>query len=240
MFRSDAQLARACRALCSRAGLGRLWTATGPTDEAIEIFEANGGPLSSGERVMLLAAWAFWNSAEKVTLADVVLPSRRQEPAGRGVSDARRRPGRPQDRAVDRRDGGQLPAVTGPCELHLDHPVRRPALRAGRLSLDHHGSVVAALAGEARPVQRRSSPERPCHGPCTCARAAISSRATSTPLCSLREQGPRHFIRESRRSSARGQHHGGEVGSGEPHKQSVEADGRRRPPLNAVSYAGLG
>ena len=58
---------------CVPAGLGHMWTAAaGPTDEAIALFEAGGGPLSSGERVVLLSAWAFWNSAEKVTLADVV------------------------------------------------------------------------------------------------------------------------------------------------------------------------
>lgn len=72
MFRCEAQLARACRALCDRAGLGRMWTASGPSDEAIALFEAGGGPLSSGESVVLLSAWAFWNSAEKATLADVV------------------------------------------------------------------------------------------------------------------------------------------------------------------------
>jgi hypothetical protein len=49
-----------------------MWTPSGPTEEAIALFEAGGGPLSSGERVMLLVTWAFWNSAEKATLADVV------------------------------------------------------------------------------------------------------------------------------------------------------------------------
>jgi hypothetical protein len=49
-----------------------LWTASGPTERAIELLESNGGPLSSGERVMVLAAWAFWNSAEEAKLADVV------------------------------------------------------------------------------------------------------------------------------------------------------------------------
>ncbi len=72
MFRSDSQLARACCALCRQAGIERMWTPDGPTDEAAAVLEAGGGPLSSGERVVLRVAWAFWNSAEQATVADVV------------------------------------------------------------------------------------------------------------------------------------------------------------------------
>lgn len=72
MFRSDAQLARVCRALCARVGMGELWTPTGPSDRAIALLEAGGGPLSSGERVMLLATWAVWNGDEGARLGDVV------------------------------------------------------------------------------------------------------------------------------------------------------------------------
>jgi len=36
------------------------------------LFEAGGGPLSSGEQVVLVAAWAFWNGDRKATLADVI------------------------------------------------------------------------------------------------------------------------------------------------------------------------
>jgi hypothetical protein len=49
-----------------------MWTPTGPTAEAIEILDAHGGPLSSGERVVLFASWAFWNGAVNATLADVI------------------------------------------------------------------------------------------------------------------------------------------------------------------------
>lgn len=72
MFRDDRQLASACRALLATARLERLWTLDGPTAEASELLEANGGPLSSGERVMLLAAWSFWNGSGGVTLAEVL------------------------------------------------------------------------------------------------------------------------------------------------------------------------
>jgi hypothetical protein len=72
MFRDDLQLARACRTLLATVRLGRLWTEYGPTAEARRLLDADGGPLSSGERVMLLAAWAFWNGSGGLTLADVL------------------------------------------------------------------------------------------------------------------------------------------------------------------------
>jgi hypothetical protein len=49
-----------------------MWTESGPSEAAIAIMEANGGPLSSGERVVILAAWAFWNGHDGVSFADVV------------------------------------------------------------------------------------------------------------------------------------------------------------------------
>jgi hypothetical protein len=52
--------------------LERLWTADGPTIEASELLQVDGEPLSSGERVMLLASWAFWNGSGGVTLAEVL------------------------------------------------------------------------------------------------------------------------------------------------------------------------
>lgn len=72
-FRSDAQLARVCAALCRNVGLGHLWTSDGPTPQAVFLLQVDGGPLSSGERIVFLAAWAFWNNARNVTLADVAL-----------------------------------------------------------------------------------------------------------------------------------------------------------------------
>jgi hypothetical protein len=72
VFRSDAQLARVCRALCADVGLAHLWTDDGPSDEAIGLRDAGGGPLSSGERIMVLAAWDVWNSHGSTNLGDVV------------------------------------------------------------------------------------------------------------------------------------------------------------------------
>lgn len=60
-WRDDHQRARACHALLGLVGKGDLWTPMGPTPTAIEYWRADGGPLSSGERVVFLLAWAAWN-----------------------------------------------------------------------------------------------------------------------------------------------------------------------------------
>jgi len=72
MFRDDEQSARACRALMATARLEGLWTNEGPTLRAAELLDAGGGPLSSGERIVLLAAFAFWNGRGGLRLADVI------------------------------------------------------------------------------------------------------------------------------------------------------------------------
>jgi hypothetical protein len=72
MFRDDQQRLRACRALLATVRLDRLWTADGPTHEALELLEADGRPLSAAERVMFLAAWGFWNGSGGVTIVEVV------------------------------------------------------------------------------------------------------------------------------------------------------------------------
>ncbi len=72
MFRNDEQSARACRALLAKGRLHRLWTNGGPTPQAVELLEADGGPLSSGERIILLAAFAFWNGGGALRLAEII------------------------------------------------------------------------------------------------------------------------------------------------------------------------
>jgi hypothetical protein len=69
---SDIVLARACRVLCKRVGLAHLWTDNGPSAEARRLRDADGGPLSSGERVIVLAAWAVWNGEGGLLFGDVV------------------------------------------------------------------------------------------------------------------------------------------------------------------------
>lgn len=70
-FRDDAQACRAIAALLEASELPPLrglWTPTGPTSEAVELVEAGGGAMSSGEAVMLRAAFDFWNGQGGATL----------------------------------------------------------------------------------------------------------------------------------------------------------------------------
>jgi hypothetical protein len=72
VFGSDEQLARACRALCALVGLGSLWTIDRPSPRAMALLEADGGPLSSGERIVVLTAWNIWNGSGNTSLGDAI------------------------------------------------------------------------------------------------------------------------------------------------------------------------
>ncbi len=72
MFRDDEQLAAVCQTLCARVGLPSLWTNTGPSERAKELIQAEGGPLSHGEKVMVFLAWSFWNGKGGLTVAELV------------------------------------------------------------------------------------------------------------------------------------------------------------------------
>lgn len=61
MFKNDQQICACIRVLLHSARLEQLWTATGPTDEALALLRDKGGYLSSGERLMLFVAFDFWN-----------------------------------------------------------------------------------------------------------------------------------------------------------------------------------
>jgi len=66
MFANDRQTSRAILVLFRLVpALDGLWTVDGPTPEALEMYEAGGGPLSSGEASLLLAAFALWNTANE-------------------------------------------------------------------------------------------------------------------------------------------------------------------------------
>jgi hypothetical protein len=69
---NDTQACKAISILLHRARLEDLWTSTGPTNTAIKLLECDGGYLSSGERLILKAAFDFWNGHGKVTIADLL------------------------------------------------------------------------------------------------------------------------------------------------------------------------
>jgi hypothetical protein len=72
MLRDDQRLARACSALLATVRLERLWTEDGPTLEASRLLAADGGPLSSGQRSVLLVAWTFWDGTGAAELAEIL------------------------------------------------------------------------------------------------------------------------------------------------------------------------
>jgi hypothetical protein len=54
MFANECQQARVCEALCRAVRLRGMWTDEGPSEVAVSLLKRNGGPLSAGERIMLL------------------------------------------------------------------------------------------------------------------------------------------------------------------------------------------
>ena len=97
MFSSESQLSRVCRAFCARARLTELWTDAGPTVLARDLAEHGGGPLSSGERLLLLVAWSLWSACNHVTVGEafynldgtsLVMLGKLMIAAGQGGGDA--------------------------------------------------------------------------------------------------------------------------------------------------------
>jgi hypothetical protein len=72
MFANECQQARVCEALCRAVRLRGMWTDEGPSEVAVSLLKRNGGPLSAGERIMLLTAWNIWNGRGEVNLGDAV------------------------------------------------------------------------------------------------------------------------------------------------------------------------
>jgi len=72
VFRDHRQRSQACELLVSRIhSPAELWTRNGPSDAAIEFLEENGGALSQGERVLLLAAFALWDADETLCFQEL-------------------------------------------------------------------------------------------------------------------------------------------------------------------------
>ena len=68
MFRDDRQIARCNRALLAPLHLADLWTDEGPTPRARELLDQGGGPMSSGEALMLLVTFDLWNGRGNANL----------------------------------------------------------------------------------------------------------------------------------------------------------------------------
>lgn len=62
MFRDDAQTHAAIRLLLGTIpGLARMWTETGPTDEAAHVVEGTSSAMSSGEVLLVRVAFDLYN-----------------------------------------------------------------------------------------------------------------------------------------------------------------------------------
>ena len=61
MFRNERQRSAVAYVLLDSLQLGKLWTVEGPTEAACTLLKKRGGSLSSGERLILLAAFDLWN-----------------------------------------------------------------------------------------------------------------------------------------------------------------------------------
>lgn len=74
MFRNDTQRNNVCITLLRSLHLDRYWTDHGPSPDALDLLAADGGPLSSGERIWLFVVFDVWNG-EAHTRLDRVLYS---------------------------------------------------------------------------------------------------------------------------------------------------------------------
>src|SRR5947209_16879723 len=72
MFRNDRQACEALQMFLGTVRLEHLWTPDGPTTAALRYRDANGGPLSSGERIILLAAFDLWNQSGGLKLVEAL------------------------------------------------------------------------------------------------------------------------------------------------------------------------
>lgn len=72
MFRNDRQASRVIQMLLRTLDLEHLWTDQGPTRTALQYKNSNGGPLSSGERLMLLAVFDLWDGSGRLPFNELV------------------------------------------------------------------------------------------------------------------------------------------------------------------------
>lgn len=70
-FQSTRERQAVCQTLMEVTGLPDLWGPDGPTEAAVELVRQNGGPLSPGERVMLLVSFALWEGHKALRFEDL-------------------------------------------------------------------------------------------------------------------------------------------------------------------------
>lgn len=72
MFRNDRQRCAVAYVLLDSLHMGHLWSVEGPTEEACRLLKRRGGPLSSGEGLVLLAAFDLWNGEGRADFSELL------------------------------------------------------------------------------------------------------------------------------------------------------------------------
>lgn len=73
VFTNDGQIVHVCMVLLDRLRMGSLgyWNQHGPTPLACDLMKRSGGPLSSGERVILFLCFSLWNGDRTLRFSDI-------------------------------------------------------------------------------------------------------------------------------------------------------------------------
>lgn len=73
MWRNERQQCAVIQKLLApHPAIAGLWTSTGPTKLACTLLEQNGGPLSSGEILLLRVAFDIWNGHGKAEVGELL------------------------------------------------------------------------------------------------------------------------------------------------------------------------
>lgn len=74
-FRDREQLLLVCRTLCAPVGRANLWRVDGPDVEALLEWQVRGEsrPISSADRMLVLAAWALWSDEDDFAFSEPIL-----------------------------------------------------------------------------------------------------------------------------------------------------------------------
>ncbi len=72
MFRSDEQACKAFQAVLQTLHLEHLWTPQEPAPAALRYREYDGGLLSSGERIILLAVFDLWDGSGNLQFRELI------------------------------------------------------------------------------------------------------------------------------------------------------------------------
>lgn len=152
---SESQTNAICRVLLQSLRMERLWGAQGPTDEARELLEEDGGHLSSGERTLLLCCWEIADFATRLPVSGLfLLDGERLALVGSALTALGRGP-----KAVDDwlRAHGQLPAARAASDAgvveYVCHHCEAVIIAAAAYNDDDANRIDAAVKAHVCPAR---------------------------------------------------------------------------------------